>query len=861
MALETSGFQLSQFESAPQIPGNIGVVDTKSIYGAVVDALKTNEALRTTQAAQAATDAELALAQQKAQTEMGLLGPEAEARRAKAELLAAEAPYQQGLLRPKALATRTQLEAETIRNRILAEPATARQVIEGKTLTPAVRTQVQLQALLNRGGLNEEEAAAIKAKLGQALSPAEQAKLQANLNKVHEKVVDGQIIQFTNSGAVRIPGQTDWMFGTVVPTAGGMGVAPTVGLGAAVPTGAPLAAGVPTQARAPLAGMAPGTAAATFAQGLGAAAAAPRGMLGGESAAARREAMARTRMTEDQAKSFYRTNEKVLENLQQNLFEALPRDQQNINSLATKTDLVESAIDAAIKKVEENSRAVTGGGKAGEIYREWIRPEVAASFDSDLGQIRANIGFDTLQTMRENSKTGGALGNVSDNEGKRLESVFGELSTKLSPQDMIAKLQQVKEARRTLMNAAQQAYETKKNFTRSNISRISTMLHGELGPAILLGEMPGAAEEAAAPTAAMPALRSEDIFAAPSAMAPARLTIGAAPAAALSPEEQPAPGPHTEGPLVPVESKYEAVTPGTPSVPSYPGRVVTPPAPAQQPAAPAPAAPTPTQPTAQYPAYSALGVAERLAAESRRKQEEIRRNDELIKAALGNVPENLLRAGEGAIGGLLTGEYRMPEKSGLRRVGESIGEALAGTVGEERELMRREDEILRTRPNSWDAYDIRRKRGLPGPAQRRVETPAPAPAPVVPAEPEPVREEAAAPAPIRLTPEQIAELSQIKLSPESTRTARRLLSEYQAGQKAGRREQPVLEITASDGKRRSFTVENPDIADQLIAILTGQQAPNLEPRLETDREATRQLTEGRMRREELARQLRAMPRR
>jgi hypothetical protein len=384
------------------------------------------------------------------------------------------------------------------------------------------------------------------------------------------------------------------------------------------------------------------------------------------------------------------------------------------------------------------------------------------------------------------------------------------------------------------------------------------MLHGELGPAILLGEMPGAAEETATPAAGMPALRSEDIFAAPSAMAPARLTIGAAPAPAPAAEE-PAPGPHTEGPLVPVESKYEAVTPGTPSVSSYPGRMVTPAAPVQQPAVPAPA-PTPSY---QYPAYSVLGAAERMPPVGEAAMN--------VVAAPGRAIDAFGRLGGAALQGAMTGNYQVPEKGIVERAGEAIGGMIAGrTVGEERELMRREDETLRARPNSWEAYDIRRKRGMPGPARQgpgytsqAVETPAPAvparrEAPVV-TEEAPVP--APTPAPIRLTPEQISELSQIKLSPESTKTARRLLSEYQAGQKAGRREQPVLEITASDGKRRSFTVENPEIADQLIAILTGQQAPNLEPRLEPDREATRRLGEERMRREEVARQFRTIPRR
>lgn len=86
--MPTQGFQLSQFERAPQIPGNIGVVDTKSIYDSVTNALKTYETARIAQQAQGATDAQLGLATQKAVSEMPLVGPEAEARLSQAQFLA-----------------------------------------------------------------------------------------------------------------------------------------------------------------------------------------------------------------------------------------------------------------------------------------------------------------------------------------------------------------------------------------------------------------------------------------------------------------------------------------------------------------------------------------------------------------------------------------------------------------------------------------------------------------------------------------------------------------------------------------------------------------------------------------------------
>lgn len=482
MALETSGFQLSQFDRAPNIPGNIGVVDTKAIYASVTNALKQNEALRTLQQVQGLTDAQTAYQTAQAQGLLSNLPDTLAADKAKSRLLASQATAGLGNVGVISEADRAKALYESALSTEAAKPANVLRAVENKTLTPVVRTQLQLQALLDRGGMSEEETAAIKAKLGQALSPAEKAKLEANRDKIHEKIVNGEVIQFTNSGAVRIPGKTEWMFGTA-PTAG-FGVTPTAGLGVTPTAGvdATAAAAVP-----PALVQSPATG-AFAAQALGGTSLAPQTGLGGESAAQKRVATSLARLTEEQAKSFYRSTEKTLDDLKETYYKVLPRDQENIIQLSLKTDQVENAIDDAIKKVELNSRATTGGGKPGQFYREWIRPEIAADFEGDINQVRSNIGFDALQLMRDNSKTGGALGNVSDTEGKRLESVFGELTTKLSPEAMIAKLNQVREARRSLLNSAKRAYETKKNFTSRNLTRISKTLHGDLGPEVLLDE-------------------------------------------------------------------------------------------------------------------------------------------------------------------------------------------------------------------------------------------------------------------------------------------------------------------------------------------------------------------------------------
>ncbi len=57
----------------------------------------------------------------------------------------------------------------------------------------------------------------------------------------------------------------------------------------------------------------------------------------------------------------------------------------------------------------------------------------SANADALLSSLKAQVGFDALQAMRDASKTGGALGSISDAEGKRLESAIVALDTIQDP--------------------------------------------------------------------------------------------------------------------------------------------------------------------------------------------------------------------------------------------------------------------------------------------------------------------------------------------------------------------------------------------------------------------------------------------
>lgn len=67
----------------------------------------------------------------------------------------------------------------------------------------------------------------------------------------------------------------------------------------------------------------------------------------------------------------------------------------------------------------------------------------AANARALLNTLKSQIAFGVLQDMRNNSKTGGALGNVSDAEGKRLESNLAALDTTQDVGQFKSKLKQI----------------------------------------------------------------------------------------------------------------------------------------------------------------------------------------------------------------------------------------------------------------------------------------------------------------------------------------------------------------------------------------------------------------------------------
>lgn len=114
--------------------------------------------------------------------------------------------------------------------------------------------------------------------------------------------------------------------------------------------------------------------------------------------------------------------------------------------------------NSSAKSLLESAKANPGifGKTAALPIPDAVRSEAFRNFESDLQTLKSNIAFNELTAMREASKTGGALGAVSDKETRLLESALGALDMKQSPANIQKNLQLIIESIDRFNQAANQ---------------------------------------------------------------------------------------------------------------------------------------------------------------------------------------------------------------------------------------------------------------------------------------------------------------------------------------------------------------------------------------------------------------------
>lgn len=108
----------------------------------------------------------------------------------------------------------------------------------------------------------------------------------------------------------------------------------------------------------------------------------------------------------------------------------------------TKSALVSQKVDEALNLVGPMTTGLTGDIRATMLGR--VTGSGAYDLEGKLDTIKANIGFEELQAMRDASPTGGALGQVAVQELNMLQAVLGSLKQGQSEAELRKTLNDIK---------------------------------------------------------------------------------------------------------------------------------------------------------------------------------------------------------------------------------------------------------------------------------------------------------------------------------------------------------------------------------------------------------------------------------
>ena len=141
---------------------------------------------------------------------------------------------------------------------------------------------------------------------------------------------------------------------------------------------------------------------------------------------------------------------------------ALPKQEATMSALAQKDQIVKDKVKTALGQSGQNFYGIpTTTGLVGQLS-SGIGGSPAKDLDSTLATIKANLGFQELQDMRNNSPTGGALGQVSDFENRQLQSLSSNLDQSQSQEQLQQNLQEIVTFIEGRQERMRRAYETDK---------------------------------------------------------------------------------------------------------------------------------------------------------------------------------------------------------------------------------------------------------------------------------------------------------------------------------------------------------------------------------------------------------------
>lgn len=131
-----------------------------------------------------------------------------------------------------------------------------------------------------------------------------------------------------------------------------------------------------------------------------------------------------------------------------------------------QTSIIQGTIDEAIGLVLDNPGEWRGGAQPDfnnfstgyGSFLSGMPNSAAGKLANALDTIKARIGFDELQRMRDNSPSGGALGQVSELENRLLQAVQGALDP-AQPEQLLQNLKTIRELYPQVLAEKRRAFE------------------------------------------------------------------------------------------------------------------------------------------------------------------------------------------------------------------------------------------------------------------------------------------------------------------------------------------------------------------------------------------------------------------
>jgi hypothetical protein len=116
------------------------------------------------------------------------------------------------------------------------------------------------------------------------------------------------------------------------------------------------------------------------------------------------------------------------------------KEKLGANLLVRSIDSVIEEVGKAVKIAKEGTLAT---GITGAVTSK-VPGSPAYNLRKRLDTVKANLGFDRLQQMRDASPTGGALGSITERELERLEATLTNLDPNMGDKELIQGLEKVK---------------------------------------------------------------------------------------------------------------------------------------------------------------------------------------------------------------------------------------------------------------------------------------------------------------------------------------------------------------------------------------------------------------------------------